>query len=328
MAQKILGVDIGYGSLKLALCKDGNVKKTAVAEMPANLLRDGRITSPEALSELLRETMRKHHIHASRAAVVLPNEQSYIRTVTMPRMTAEQLKYNIPYEFNDYIEDEVKNYVFDYAMISDPKADTGDTMELMAVAAPTWLLDDAKAIMGMAGLRFAKAAPVEYAYLSLIRQAERGNADKREYCFLDIGYRAVRMFMYRGDQHIVTRVLETGLRTVAEAIAEALNVDIHLAHTFLERNYEDCQKKEFCMNAYNNLAVELMRALNFYRFSNPDSTLSDVWLCGGGAGIEALCGVISETLDLNIHPAEELISGGNRVLQCYNYLQAVGITMD
>ena len=143
-----------------------------------------------------------------------------------------------------------------------------------------------------------------------------------------MGYRAVRMFMFRGDRHMVTRVLEIGLRNLDEAVAEAMGVDVHLAHTYLETNYDNCQEKEFCINAYNSIAVELMRALNFYRFSNPDSTLSDVWLCGGGAGVDALCNVISETLDLSVHPAEKLLTGAEDVEQPYHFLQAVGITMD
>ena len=39
----------------------------------------------------------------------------FLRNVTMPEMTAEQLVYNLPYEFRDYITDELKKYVFDYS---------------------------------------------------------------------------------------------------------------------------------------------------------------------------------------------------------------------
>ena len=216
MARKILGIDIGYQSLKLALCKDGRILKAITTEMPANLLRDGRLTSTEAMGELLRMTMRENHIRASRAAMVLPNELTYFRTVTMPRMTAEQLAYNIPYEFNDYIEEEPQKYLFDYAMLSDPKNDPGDTMELIAVASPTSLLDQAREMLGKAGLKLTKAAPTEYAYIALLRGVERSNAEPGEYCILDLGYRAVRMFMFRGDRHMVTRVLEIGLRNLDE----------------------------------------------------------------------------------------------------------------
>ena len=197
-----------------------------------------------------------------------------------------------------------------------------------AVAAPASLLEHAREMLGKAGLKLAKAAPAEYAYVALLRGAERGSEKPREYCILDLGYRAVRMFMFRGDQHMVTRSLETGLRNVDEAVAEAMGVDIHLAHTYLENDYENGQEKKFCVSAYDRIAVELMRALNFYRFSNPDSTLSDVWLCGGGAGVKALRSAVSETLDLNVHSAEELLTGDERVQQPYHFLQAVGITMD
>ncbi len=35
----------------------------------------------------------------------------------LPLMTEEQLRLNLPYEFHDYIGDEMDKYVFDYAMI-------------------------------------------------------------------------------------------------------------------------------------------------------------------------------------------------------------------
>ena len=75
---------------------------------------------------------------------------------------------------------------------------------------------------------------------------------------------------------MVTRVLEIGMSSLDQVISEAYSVDVHLAHTYLISNYEDCQSKEYCMNAYGNMTVELMRALNFYRFSNPDSHLEDI----------------------------------------------------
>ena len=36
-------------------------------------------------------------------------------------MTVDQLVYNLPFEFNDYITGERKEYVFDYAVVSDPE---------------------------------------------------------------------------------------------------------------------------------------------------------------------------------------------------------------
>ena len=372
---KILGIDIGYDSVKLALVSGKQVKKTAIASMPKRLMRDGRLASPEAMGELLAQTMKKNGIHCSSAAVAFSNEAVFVRNVNMPVMSADQLSLNLPYEFRDYITEELKNYIFDYAMLTDaaaaaasaekrgskkaekPKKDKqnaleafesqtetaaaaddavggeasgGATMELLAVAAPVSLMDETRLMLRKAGMKLTKAGPAVCAYIGLIRSMDASKRpESGEYCFLDLGYQSIRMYMFKGERHIVTRVLETGLSVVDSAIADAYNVDEHLAHTYVVNNFEDCQSKEICVNAFNNIAVELMRALNFYRFSNPESTLSDVWLCGGGAYISALVAAIESGLDgMTIHSAEELMPGGRLLGDSNALAQAIGITQE
>ena len=126
---KILGIDIGYDSVKLALVSGKQVKKTAIASMPKRLMRDGRLASPEAMGELLAQTMKKNGIHCSSAAVAFSNEAVFVRNVTMPVMAADQLSLNLPYEFRDYITEELKNYIFDYAMLSDAAAAVADSVK-------------------------------------------------------------------------------------------------------------------------------------------------------------------------------------------------------
>ena len=63
MAKKtILGIDIGYDQLKLALVAGGEVISTVSAAMPENLMMEGRITSRETMSELIRTTMKDNGI--------------------------------------------------------------------------------------------------------------------------------------------------------------------------------------------------------------------------------------------------------------------------
>lgn len=350
MAKSIVGIDIGYDSLKLALCTNGRVKKSACVPMPQNLMREGRIVSPETLGELIRNTLRQYGIRCRDAALALPNETVFVRNVTMPRMTADQLTYNLPYEFRDYITEEMKDYAFDYAMITSrdellipaaPPAEGenaqkqgGDeefaagAMDLMAVAVPFAVLDEYRAVLRKAGMKLVRVAPCLCAYQELIRDLPGEDALHREYCILDLGYQAIRMYMFKGDRHIVTRVLEIGLNNIDNVIAENMGVDVHLAHTYLLTNHENCQNAEYCLNTYSNIAVELMRALNFYRFSNPDSQLNDIWLCGGGAIIAPLRAAIGETLDMPLHSASELIDGGEKLENCHSLVQAVGITLE
>ena len=336
MAKTVLGIDVGYDSLKLALVKGRQVKKTAIVPMPNSLIRAGRIVSVETMTDLLRTALKKNGIRCDRAALALPNETVFIRNATMPIMTEDQLKYNLPFEFRDYITDELKGYVFDYAMIGVKQAEesseaeagelAGGAMELMAVAAPKSLLDESREYLHKAGMKLVKAAPTVSCFINLIRKS--GAPADTEFCILDLGYQAIRMYMFRGDRHIVTRVLEIGMSSLDRVIAEQYGVDEHLAHTYLLSNYEGCQNGENCRNAYGNITVELMRALNFYRFSNPDSHLDDIWVCGGGAMIQPLLNVLAETTDMKLHSAAELLPGTQAVEQDYALLQAIGIALE
>lgn len=328
--------------MKLALVKGGKVIKTASAKMPENLLREGRITSRESMTELLRTTMKENGIRAGRAAIVLPNNITFIKNVEMPWMTVDQLEYNLPFEFNDYITGELKDYVFDYAVLNTPEDSAADeksadedseaegsgTMELMAVGTLKAVLEDMTEILRKAGLKLVMTAPALCAYISLIRarQAELSELGD-EYGILDLGYSEVRMYMFKKDRHVATRALEVGLSTLDDVIADTYGVDVHLAHTYLMTNYENCQQSEVCATAYENIAVELMRALNFYRFSNPNSALSDLWLCGGGAVIAPLAETIGDMLNIQMHPASELVPDGEDIEECNSYTQAIGIAM-
>ena len=338
MAKKtILGIDIGYDQLKLALVAGGEVISTVSTAMPENLMMEGRITSRETMSELIRTAMKDNNLKANYAAVVLPNEAVYVKNVSMPQMTVDQLVYNLPFEFNDYITGEIRDYVFDYAVLKDeegevqddyPEAENaGKKMSLMAVGAERSLIEDAQAILRKAGLRMKIASPALCSYINLIRaQKDSLYQMADEFGILDLGYKEIRLYMFRGDRHVATRELETGLSTLDDVIADAFSVDVHLAHTYLMNNYENCLEREECLAAYENIAVELMRAMNFYRFSNPDSTLSDLWLCGGGAVIRPLADSIGEMLDMELHPASELVPGGGAVEECNSFVQAVGVT--
>ena len=367
MAKTILGIDVGHDQLKLALVKGKRVLRTQVADMPENLLRENHITSRDSLAELLRSTMRQNKLHANLASFVLPNESVFIKNVEVPLMSAEQLEYNLPFEFNDYITGDRRDYVFDYALLSDPpkpperkkaqkarkkksksaeddedfddteaeesageaSAEEGsDHIELMAVSAPRVLIEDARDSLRKAGLRLVVTAPAICSYIELIRaQQETLSEYGEEYGILDLGHRSIRMYMFHKDRHVATRVLAVGLSRLDDVLADAYGVDVHLAHTYLMSNYENCQERDECMSAYESIAVELMRAMNFYRFSNPNSSLSDLWACGGGAVIRPLIQTIEEMLDIQLHPASELVPGGDDVESCNSFVQAIGLAM-
>jgi len=201
----------------------------------------------------------------------------------------------------------------------------GRSMELMAAAVPVTLIEESRSFLRKAGLKLKRAAPTVSSWQGLIR---RCGFQENEYCILDLGYQAIRMYMFVGDKHIVTRELEVGISRLIQVIAESASVDEHLAKVYMLENHDNWQNREECRSAYENIAIELMRALNFYRFSTPETKLNDIYLCGGGAAIQPLCDVIAETVGMNIHRIDELVPNSEKIDYCATLAQAIGVTLE
>ncbi|MBR2547693.1 MAG: pilus assembly protein PilM [Eubacterium sp.] len=321
----VLGIDIGSDRLKLALVSNGRVMKTAYADMPENLIQDSRFISVETMATLISQTMKESGIRAGSAAVILPGDLVYVKNVDVPLMTEEQLAYNLPFEFNDYITSEVENYAFDYAVIDRDE----ENLHLLAVGVEKSLVEELETVLRKAGLRLVKTAPALCTYISLIRsRIDTLKQVTDEFGILDLGYSSITMYMYKGDQYIATRAFDMGLSQLDDIIADKYGVEKHLAHTYVLNDFENCLSSEECRSFYDNLAVELTRAINFYQFSNQGSVLDNLWLCGGGAANQALVSTLDETVDADLHNASELVPDGERINECNTFVQAVGITLE
>ena len=314
MSNTYLGLDIGMNAMKLAVVKDGRVLKLCMSALPEHLVRDGRITSPDALAEELHAVLRRERINAKKCALVLSPEIAFVRRITIPRMTAEQLNMNLPYEFHDYIQKDKELYFYDYAVVrttEDGKGEPG-TMELLAAAAPKEVIRDSRTMLRKAGLRLAVAVPEYLTYRNFVSAYEstHPNEHPREYCLVDMGHSAIRIHMYRDGVYDTSRVIEYGGVSLAALIADSSSVDLHVAADYMVSNYKDVQELPACRELYAKIAVEILRAVNFYGFNTPDSDLRDFYFGGGLAKVKPLMDTIRDTLQLNIHPIEDLLPPG------------------
>ncbi|MGE4485891.1 MAG: pilus assembly protein PilM [Oscillospiraceae bacterium] len=330
MAKTYTGIDIGSGDIKFAVCSGGSIRRMSSYPLPANLMRDGVIVSPEAMAGVLREAAKAGHINVRDCAVSLPGAVSFFRRFTVPAMTVDQLKLNLPYEFHDFITQEKDKYFYDYAVAGVVKNDDGSPKELdlMAAAAPKATIASYASMLRRAGFRLRIAMPDEFAYANLLREYEKKNPGKREYCILDLGNAATRVHMFTGPNYETTRIIEYGGAAIDSVIAEICNVDTHVARLYKLANHNGVLNHDVCRGVYQAIAVEVLRAINFYNFNNADSSLTDVYLCGGGALIAPLAETIRSTLELKIHSIAELMpetAGENTEL--VRYPIAAGVTL-
>ncbi len=296
MSKAYTGIQIGHYSIKLAQVTDGRIDRICVTPLPENLVTDGHVLSADALSELIAGLLKENQMRCKQAAVVFSSGFSFARRTRMPYLSIEQLKLNLPYEFHDYIQNEKTSYHYDYAVIQTIENEKGEpeVLDLLIAAAREDILDGYAQILKKAGLKFKLAVPETLVYRNLLRTYEaRQSEHPQEYCIVDLGHTATRMHMYTGTVYDTTRVIEYG-----GAALDALIADLH-----------EVQSLGVCQDLYHKIAVELLRALNFYHYNSPESNLNDIYFCGGLVKIQPLMDTIRSTLDANIHSIAELLPG-------------------
>ena len=333
MGKTCVGIDIGASDIKLAVVSDGNVRNLATGIVPDNLVRDGRIVSPELAAEFLKSALKESQIKASHCAFLLPASVAYTRSMMVPAMSHENLVLNLPYEFRDFITLEKDKYFYDYALLGSVADENGKITEYELIAATTLkeTIQGYSNICRRAGLKLKTAIPEEIAYMNVLnRYQQHSNSDisDREFGFIDLGHTSTKLHIYRGNKHQASRVIEYGVGLLDSIIAEQSNIDEHIARAYKHANNKGEQSGELCLNLYSNIAMELIRALNFYRFNMPDSNLTDLYLCGGGSKIELLVDRVRDELQLEIHSFAELLPETVKNMDDASLCQlAVGVAM-
>ncbi|MEG1742722.1 MAG: cell division protein FtsA, partial [Clostridia bacterium] len=127
-----------------------------------------------------------------------------------------------------------------------------------------------------------------------------------EYCFIDLGHFATRLFIFVGSKSAATHVISYGGSIIDDAISDLCGVDAKTASEYKRSNYKNVQNREPCRDIYLRIANDVRRAINFYNFNNPESNLNDIYFCGGGAKIKLLKDAITDAVQLNPHSATEL----------------------
>ena len=300
-----LGFDIGNSSVKIAAVSGGHIAVHEI-RMPENMMDDGEIAMPNSFSSFLRREMKARKIRGRECALVLPARQVICRFVTLPKMNEEQLALNLPYEFNEFVQNDPERFFFDYAMCEKAPGDDPEQMYMMAAAASKDRITQYIRIFSGAGLKLKTLLPPE---MALMRLAQHHSAEKgAEYCFVNLGQDTVNITIIKNDRVRAMRQIEIGCAAIDAAIADKLNVDPYLAGTYKFNNFQGVLDTPEAEEVYQRIAIEILRVVNFYRFNfHQDSDLQGLYLLGGGAAIGQLTGVISEMLEMPALPLGGLI---------------------
>lgn len=298
MGKNVLGIDIGNYSLKAAEWKNGNLKDFDTFDMPGGLVRGEEIIAYEALGDFLHDAVRKRFkVHD--VALVIPDSQCYIRRLKLPMMTEQQLNVNLPYEFHDIVKENADDFIFDYSIIGRVDDEGRELLDMTAAAVSKSLIDKLKDVFGRNGFKLVKAAPRVISTGKLIQTISPFDKGK-DFAALDMGFEYTKIDIYKGGVYDLTRTIELGMAHVEAAAAGYLKCDPNIARMRMRDNDKGVLDCDQVRGVFDNIAVEVMRAVNYYTFENPENTLDNFYIYSGGARYKQFEDAIKNAVPLNI----------------------------
>ncbi len=300
-----IGFDIGNHAVHVAVAKGGVITGGVTARLATDLVKNGTITSYEAMTDFLKEFRRANNLSCRNAALILPAPLCYTRRFFVAANNRDQLLFNLPYGFRDFITDDKSNYFFDCAVLGGVQNDETRPPELdvLAAAARKDVIEDYITMFRKAGFDLKTVIPQEFAYMNLLRNANSAH----RHGILDIGHNSVRLFFYDGFTFEGLRVTDYGCNALDEAISGRFGVDAYMAATYRENNLNGANGIDDCRAVYGAIALEVLKAINFYRF-NGGGTLEHLHCCGGGAHNEVLMETLRNTLPITLTDMSEFFS--------------------
>lgn len=294
MKKDVVGIEIGSSTTKLVM-DDSYI----VVNTPENSVNGEELVAFDGMSEFIHDTLKENNMKAKKVALVLPDSDVYLNRVTMPYMTTKQLQVNLPYEFKKVIGKEKDSYLYDYALASYIQDDSGKIvdMDLLAGAVSSSLIEKYKEMFKKAGLKLVQATPRELAIMNVLRKSKKVTGD---IALVDLGYSYTRIDIYKDGIYETSKTLEKGVKDMAEIASEILYCDTHIALEYLKVNKDNVLSHERMINLYENIAVEIMRAINYYTYENRENTLENLYVYGGGAHIESFVSTIKTNVSLDV----------------------------
>lgn len=316
---KVLGVDIGTGSIKLVQIELGSkpvVSGFAVADLPLELINNGFVNNNEAMTVFIKELLSKHAFSAQHVVFTVGGRNAFVREIDMPEMPDEEMKQSVSWDSNQYVPYEADTYYIDSAKFG---ALTKDSLQpVLLVASPKDVVDALVAIAEAVGWQMLGIdIEVLAAYRTLPEAFEN-------FVLLDIGRSYSLLTIFQNGAPVAQRSIPQGGQMFNAAIANGAGVDLTAAEKIkledellLSGLETDKTKYAEFFTEIDNLGREVRRTCEYYMINKKDARFTHLVLVGGGSGMAGLVGSLGEGLNMKVvvNDLQQTVTFGDKLNQ-------------
>ncbi|OGG13675.1 hypothetical protein A2773_00070 [Candidatus Gottesmanbacteria bacterium RIFCSPHIGHO2_01_FULL_39_10] len=299
-AQSIIGLDIGFHSIKAVELGRVNNNTQLISlgsiAMPEQAILGDNPNDEKIVVDTIGKLFHDMKVKSNIVNTSLPESSVYTRVIEVPRLTDKELAASIHWEAEQYIPLPIDQVNLDYAVLGNGK--TGNTMQVLLVAAPLAIIERYTRILSRADL---VVSSIETDAISILRVIPQTLPEKANILLINIGARSTDICIVRQRVLTFVRTVPSGGDSFTRAIAEELGFALPQAEEYKRAYGLDNTKLEGKIAAsiapvFSIILEEIKKILVYFREHNPEDKITTSLLFGGSAKLPGLMSYIaSET---------------------------------
>jgi len=290
---KILGIDIGTGVIKIAcvsrLQGHAKLEQIHVCDLPPNSLQNDHFSDTGLLADSLRQELGAAGISAKHAVTAVSGRMIFMREASFPVMKKEELREAVHWDIEKYVPYPPDSYYYDFAVLNERPEQM--ELEVLLVAAPKTMIDDISDILCKAGLT---ALAIDIEPLAIYRTMEGGENS----LLVDVGAEVSHITVFQNGGPILTRTIPVSGNRFTEGVMQSLGVTKKEAEN-IKKGLPATVQPQMCQLAID-LVSEINRTVEYFQVQKKQIALDKLFLSGGGSRLSNLKEQLEQELDIPV----------------------------
>ena len=300
----LIGVDISSSSVKmveLSISNKGNqtyrIERYAIEPLPDDAMLEGGIVNLEVVSDCMQRGWKRMGTRQKNVALALPVTDVITKKIIVPAGQREDdLIFQVENEASQYIPFPLDEIDLDFQIVK-PVSESVDEVEVLIAASRKEKVEDRVAAALSAGLKAIVMDVESYAAqaafeLTLSQLPEGGK--NQVIALVDIGSTVMKINVFHNGEQVYTRDQPFGGNQLTQEISNQFNLSTEESETAKKNGkLPDSYKAEVLQPFCETLAIEVMRAIQFFYTSTQYTEVNYIFIAGGCAVIPGLNEIIA-----------------------------------
>ena len=300
----MLGVDIGSSSIRvLELGKKGDsytVLSYAKCAIPETAVDGKSIKSPEVISELLKELVKKAKIKSKQVAIVVPDSSVITKIIQLePGLNDDEAEELVILEADKYIPYPIDEVSIDFQYMG-PALRGGPLYDVLVVASRTENVNARAKLFRGSGLEVKVVDVASYAIertCQLFKKDLPNEGENLTIAVFDLGEIHTQLTVLHSMKTIFSREDVFGGRQLTDELVKRYDLSVEDANRAKTLGTLPDDYIEDILEPFKEMiSIQIRRALQFFFSSSEHSEIDQILLAGGSSLLPGLADNVSEAL--------------------------------